>query len=113
MTITGVESIARKANRCPDEKFNALMHHFSVENLHECFKSLDGRKALGIDGMSNAAGAIVDSFSYKRAIEKNIEPSKFLENNDSYHFFKKTDDLLMTGSTGTNVMDIQIIIKIA
>ena len=65
----------------------------------------------GIDGMSNAAGAIADAFSYKRANEKNIDPASFLDDNDSYHFFKKIDDLLMTGPTGTNVMDIQIIIK--
>jgi len=67
----------------------------------------------GIDGMSNAAGAIADAFSLKRAKEHNFNPKQFLDDNDSYAFFRKIDDLLMTGPTGTNVMDIQIIIKIA
>jgi len=67
----------------------------------------------GIDGMSNAAGAIADAFSLRSASEKNLDPEKFLDDNDSFEFFKKIDDLLMTGPTGTNVMDIQIIIKIA
>jgi len=63
--------------------------------------------------MSNAAGAIADAFSLKRAKEHNFNPKQFLDDNDSYAFFRKIDDLLMTGPTGTNVMDIQIIIKIA
>jgi len=33
-----------------------------------------------------------------------------LEDNDSYHFFKKLDDLLITGPTNTNVMDLRILL---
>jgi glycerate 2-kinase len=65
----------------------------------------------GIDGASDAAGAIADSFSLKNALDKNLSPEIFLKDNNSYEFFKKLDDLLFTGSTGTNVMDIQIIVK--
>jgi len=65
----------------------------------------------GIDGVSNAAGAIADGFTMTRARKKNIYPDEFLKKNNSYEFFKKLDDLLLTGSTGTNVMDVQIIIK--
>jgi len=39
-----------------------------------------------------------------------IDPYNFLENNDSYHFFKKLDDLLITGPTNTNVMDLRILL---
>ena len=67
----------------------------------------------GIDGKSIAAGAIADNFSYKRAIEKDLDPNKYLENNNSFEFFNKINDLFITESTGTNVMDIQIIIKIS
>jgi RNA-directed DNA polymerase len=49
---TGVESIARRARSHPAEPFTALMHHFRVENLRACFTALDGRKALGVDGVS-------------------------------------------------------------
>ena len=64
----------------------------------------------GIDGKSDAAGAIADGFSLMRAHKKDINPAEFLKGNDSYEFFNKLDDLLMTGSTGTNVMDIQIVV---
>lgn len=65
----------------------------------------------GIDGTSNAAGAIADGVSMTRARNKNLNPERFLEENNSYVFFKELDDVFMTGSTGTNVMDIQLLIK--
>jgi glycerate 2-kinase len=65
----------------------------------------------GIDGTSDAAGAIADPFSMKRAIDRGVDYSFFLANNDSHHFFKKLKDQLITGPTGNNVMDIQIILK--
>jgi glycerate 2-kinase len=65
----------------------------------------------GIDGTSNAAGAIADGVSMTRARNKNLNPERFLEENNSYVFFKELDDVFMTGPTGTNVMDIQLLIK--
>jgi hypothetical protein len=49
---TGVESIATRARSHPTEPFTALMHHLTVDNLRACFAALDGRKALGVDGVS-------------------------------------------------------------
>ena len=51
---TGVERIAHRACSRPEEPFTALMHHLSVDNLRACFESLDGRKALGVDGVTKA-----------------------------------------------------------
>ena len=65
----------------------------------------------GIDGNSDAAGAVGDGTSIRRAEAAGMDAESYLENNDSYHFFKKLNDLIITGRTGTNVMDIQIIIK--
>jgi len=65
----------------------------------------------GIDGNSDAAGAIGDGTSMKRAKRIGIDADEYLRNNDSYHFFKKLGDLIMTGDTGTNVMDIQVVVK--
>jgi glycerate-2-kinase len=62
----------------------------------------------GIDGMTDAAGAIVDGSTIDRGIAKGLDPFKYLENNDSYSFFKALDDLIITGPTGTNVNDILI-----
>ena len=64
----------------------------------------------GIDGNSDAAGAIVDKTSFEKAKEKGLSIDEYLENNDSYHFFKETDDLIITGYTGTNVMDVTILL---
>jgi len=64
----------------------------------------------GTDGPTDAAGAIVDGHTLKRAKALGIDSQKYLEENDSYPFLKETGDLLITGPTGTNVMDLQIII---
>jgi len=66
----------------------------------------------GIDGKSDAAGAVADGFTLTKACEQRLDFDQFLQNNDSYGFFKHLEDLLMTGPTGTNVMDIQVIIKL-
>jgi len=65
----------------------------------------------GIDGSSPAAGAIADGNSMKMAIKLNLNLDDFLSDNNSYEFFKVMDDAIITGYTGTNVMDIQIIVK--
>lgn len=62
----------------------------------------------GIDGPTDAAGAIVDSTTAFRAVHQELSIVDSLHENDSYHFFQVLDDLLQTGPTGTNVMDIQI-----
>jgi len=64
----------------------------------------------GIDGPTDAAGAIVDYNTIKNAEKKGIKVEEYLNKNDSYHFHKKTGTLLKTGPTGNNLMDIQIVI---
>ncbi len=64
----------------------------------------------GTDGPTDAAGAVVDGQTFSRADAKGLSPAIYLKHNDSYTFFKNTGELLITGSTGTNVMDIQIIL---
>ncbi|MEN6360523.1 MAG: glycerate kinase [Smithella sp.] len=64
----------------------------------------------GTDGPTDAAGAIVDGQTIRRANTKSLDPQFYLNNNDSYTFFKNNGELLVTGSTGTNVMDIQIVL---
>lgn len=64
----------------------------------------------GTDGPTDAAGAIADGATVARAIEKGLEPRDFLRRNDSYNFFQKLEDLLITGPTRTNVMDIYMLL---
>jgi hydroxypyruvate reductase len=64
----------------------------------------------GIDGPTDAAGAIVDNTTIDRARAARLHPDTFLDRNDAYHFFAPLGDLLTTGPTGTNVGDLQIIL---
>ncbi len=64
----------------------------------------------GTDGPTDAAGAIADGQTIERAAKLGLNPRKYLENNDAYHFFSPLDDLLITGPTNTNVMDIRLIL---
>ena len=65
----------------------------------------------GKDGNSDAAGAIIDGWSMKKARKKKLSPDSFLQNNDSFTFFRKIGDVIFTKQTGTNVMDVQIVVK--
>jgi RNA-directed DNA polymerase len=51
-TATGVERIARRARQEPQTQYTSLMHPFTVDNLRACFESLDGKKAIGVDGVT-------------------------------------------------------------
>jgi glycerate 2-kinase len=64
----------------------------------------------GTDGPTDAAGAVADGRTVSRAREMGMEPRKYLENNDSYHFFQALNDLVITGPTYTNVMDLRVIL---
>ena len=64
----------------------------------------------GIDGPTDAAGAIIDGKSNIRSKEMNLSSSEYLKNNDSYNFLKRINELIFTGPTGSNVNDLAIII---
>jgi len=64
----------------------------------------------GIDGVSEAAGAIADGFTLERAKDASLDAEAFLRNNDSYTFFSMLNDALLTGRTGTNVNDIAVLL---
>lgn len=67
----------------------------------------------GQDGPTPAAGAIADAHQVTEARKEGLNPEEFLENNDSYSFYSKFQngrDHVITGLTGTNVMDIQVLL---
>lgn len=64
----------------------------------------------GTDGPTDAAGAVADSQTIQRAEALGLNPVDFLFNNDAYHFFEKLEDLVKTGPTNTNVMDLRIML---
>ena len=60
----------------------------------------------GTDGPTDAAGAIADGDTLRRK----PDAREFLDRNDSYHYFEALDDLVITGPTHTNVMDVRLIL---
>jgi len=64
----------------------------------------------GIDGPTDAAGAIVDSSTMQRAHAAGLAPEAFLNDNNTYVFFERLGDLIKTGPTATNVGDLQVIL---
>lgn len=64
----------------------------------------------GNDGPTSAAGAVVDPDSVHRGAARGLKAATYLADNDSFHYFEETGDLLMTGPTNTNVMDVRIIL---
>lgn len=64
----------------------------------------------GEDGPTDAAGALADAGTWDRAAKLDLTPMAYLARNDAYHFFQATGDLLRTGLTQTNVMDIRVIL---
>jgi glycerate 2-kinase len=60
----------------------------------------------GEDGPTDAAGAVVNGETFRRAARMGMSSSYYLEQNDSYSFFSALDDLLKIGSTGTNGNDL-------
>lgn len=64
----------------------------------------------GNDGPTESAGAFGDGYTVQRGLDLQLDPYGELSDNNSYMYFKNTGDLIVTGPTGTNVMDIYIIL---
>jgi hydroxypyruvate reductase len=60
----------------------------------------------GTDGPTDAAGAIADG----RTLSRNPDARAYLDRNDSYHYFETLGDLVITGPTNTNVMDVRLLL---
>ena len=64
----------------------------------------------GTDGPTPAAGAMADGATVSRAAALGLDARRMLAANDSYHFFEPLGDLVVTGPTGTNVMDVRLML---
>jgi hydroxypyruvate reductase len=64
----------------------------------------------GIDGPTDAAGAIATGETVRRARKKRLDPFEYLADNDSHTFFEALGDLIVTGATGTNVNDLAFVL---
>lgn len=86
----------------------ALNAALSIEGQHPV--SLLSFATDGIDGPTDAAGAIVNSMTTLKARKKKLQPEEFLQNFNSYHFHEQMETLIKTGSTGNNLMDLQVVL---
>ena len=66
----------------------------------------------GEDGPTDAAGALVTGATFKKAAAMGLNPDDYLQTNDAYHFFEQVGGLIKIGPTGTNVNDLNFIIKL-
>mgnify|MGYP000031200495 CR=1 FL=1 len=64
----------------------------------------------GTDGPTDAAGAIADGHTTARARSLGMDPRRHLMENDAYPLFESLGDLLITGPTNTNVMDLRLVL---
>ena len=63
----------------------------------------------GTEGQTDAAGALADGRTVVRGLKLGMNADEHLRNNDSYHYFSRLKDLIVTGPTGTNVNDVMIL----
>ena len=86
----------------------ALAAAIEIDGLEEVVVLSGGTD--GTDGPTDAAGGIVDGTTAQRGRDKGLDAQDYLKRNDSYPFLKTVGDLLMTGPTLTNVMDLRLIL---
>ncbi len=86
----------------------ALAAALKIKGLEGCVVA--SLSTDGVDGPTDAAGAVADGRTVARAEKAGIKAEDFLAENNSYSFFSKLDDLIFTGPTGTNVNDISVVI---
>lgn len=86
----------------------ALAAAIGIAGLEDIFILSGGTD--GTDGPTDAAGALADATTCARGRAAGMDPMRYLADNDSYHFFQRLDDLLITGPTLTNVMDLRLVL---
>lgn len=86
----------------------ALAAALDIEGAHDLVVLSAGTD--GTDGPTDAAGAIADGHTAARARDLGLDPRRHLDDNDAYPLFERLDDLLTTGPTNTNVMDLRLVL---
>ena len=64
----------------------------------------------GTDGPTDAAGGVVDGTTLQRGRDEGLDAADFLRRNDSHTFLSAVGDLVVTGPTFTNVMDLRLVL---
>ncbi len=64
----------------------------------------------GSDGPTDAAGAVADGMTIRESLAQGLDIHEYIRANDSYHFHEKLGNLIKTGPTNTNTMDVRILL---
>lgn len=94
-----------KGGRCQEMALSFALETRGLENILFVPTATDGN-----DGPTDAAGAFADGYSLEKSKNVHIDAKALLRQNNSYEFFREIGDLLITGPTGTNVMDVYILL---
>jgi glycerate 2-kinase len=105
-TVTLVDDHGRGGRN--QEFVLAAALHLGPEGLRQVVVLSGGTD--GEDGPTDAAGAVADEQTWSKAESLGLAPAAFLARNDAYSFFAATGDLVQTGLTQTNVMDVRVIL---
>ncbi|MEM2227139.1 MAG: glycerate kinase [Candidatus Bathyarchaeia archaeon] len=89
----------------------ALSVAISIAGLRDTWFASIGSD--GVDGVTDAAGAIVSGTTFEEALRRGLDPIKYLDDNDSHTILKELGRLIYTGPTGTNVNDLAILLVLA
>jgi len=89
--------------RCQEFALSAALEMEDLDDVVVLAAGTDGT-----DGPTSAAGAIADHLSARRARERHCDPRARLHANDSHAVFAGLDDLITTGPTNTNLLDLYL-----
>jgi glycerate 2-kinase len=106
--LSGGETVVHVTGSGKGGRNTELALYFALEIAGTRGITLLSAGTDGTDGPTDAAGALVDGNTISVTEKESVR--RFLENNDSYTFFKNNGGLFITGPTGTNVMDLQILL---
>jgi hydroxypyruvate reductase len=96
---------AGRGGRCQEFALSAALELERVPNATVLAAGTDGT-----DGPTDAAGAIADGDTVRRALALGLDPGQALEANNAYAFFDALGDLIVTGPTGTNLLDVYLLV---
>jgi len=114
--LSGGETTVRVLGKGRGGRNQELALAFSLEIAGREGVEMLSAGSDGVDGPTDAAGAVVDGSTVEQATRAGLDAAAFLENNDSYTFFDELDRRagthghLRTGASGTNVMDLQVLL---
>ena len=93
-----------------NQEFALWLHHYLARDGVEGHVCAFAAGSDGVDGNSDAAGAVISPLTTRKATAVNLSPAAYLTDNDSHTFFHRLGDSVTTGPTGTNLNDYRALL---